>query len=66
MFYLCGEFITKEALKETGDLKSVRRGIKTVKNADNLIMLAKEKEELQNKIDKLVEIGRRPKAWNGN
>ncbi|XP_021940935.1 uncharacterized protein LOC110840303, partial [Zootermopsis nevadensis] len=57
LFNLYGEWLAKEALDGTGDFKIGGRVIKTVKYADDLVVLAKEEEELQNMMDKLVETG---------
>jgi hypothetical protein len=44
-------------LEELGDFKIGGQIIHTVKYADDLVLLAKEKKVLQDMIDKLVEIG---------
>jgi len=45
-------------LEGLGDLKIGRQIIHTVKYADDLVLLVKEKKVLQDMIDKLIEIGR--------
>ena len=51
-------FNSKEALKRLGDSKIGGQIIHTVKYADDLVLLAKEEKDLQDMIDKLIEIGR--------
>jgi hypothetical protein len=58
LFNLCSEYLTKEALEGLGDFKIGRQIIHTVKYADDLVLLAKDKKVLQDMIDKLIEIGR--------
>jgi len=58
LFNLYSECLTKEALEGFGDFKISRQIIQTVKYADDLALLAKEEEVLQDMIDKLIEIGR--------
>jgi hypothetical protein len=53
------EYLTKEALEEFGDFKIGGQVIRTVKYADDLVLLAREEKVLQGMIDKLIEIGRR-------
>jgi hypothetical protein len=50
---------TKEALEGFGDFKIGGQVIRTVKYADDLVLLAKEETVLQSMIDRLIEIGRR-------
>ena len=50
--------IHKEALEGLGDFKIGGQIIRTVKYADDLVLLAKEEKVLQDMIDKLIEIGR--------
>jgi hypothetical protein len=50
---LYSEYLTKEALQGFGDLKVRREVICTVKYADDLLLLAKEKMVLQGMIDRL-------------
>jgi hypothetical protein len=56
---LYSEYLTKEALKGFGDFTVKRQVNRTVKYADDLLLLAKEKTILQGMIDRLIEIGRR-------
>jgi len=58
LFGLCSECLTKEALEGFGDFKIAGQIIHTVKYADDLVLLAKEEQVLQDVIDKLIEIGR--------
>jgi len=58
LFNLYSEYLTKEALEELGDFKIGGQIIHTVKYADDLVVLAKEENVLQDMIDKLIEIGR--------
>ena len=55
---LIQRILTKEALEGLGDFKIGGQIIHTVKYADDLMLLAKEKKVLQDMIDKLIEIGR--------
>ena len=54
---LNSECLTKKALEGFGDFKIGGQMIHTVKYADELVLLAKEEKELQDMIDKLIEIG---------
>jgi len=58
LFNLYSEYLTKESLEGLGDFKIGGQIIHTVKYADDLVFLAKEKKVLQNMIDKLIKIGR--------
>jgi len=58
LFNLYSEYLTKEALEGLEDFKIGRQIIHTVKYADDLVLLAKEENVLQDIIDKLTEIGR--------
>ena len=58
LFNLYSEYLTKEALEGLGDFKICGQIIHTVKYADDLVLLAKEKKVLHDMIDKLIEIGR--------
>ena len=58
LFNLYSEYLTKESLEGLGDFKIGGQIIHTVKYADDLALLAKEEKVLQDKIDKLIEIGR--------
>jgi hypothetical protein len=55
---LYSEYLTKEALEGFGDFKIPGQVIYTVKYADGLVLLAKEKTVLQGMNDRLSEIGR--------
>jgi len=57
LFNLYSECLIKEALDGLGDFSIERQIIQTVKNADGLVLIAKEKTVLQGMIDKLIEIG---------
>jgi hypothetical protein len=50
--------VTKEALEGLGDFKIGGQIIHTVKYTDDLVLLAKEGNVLQDTIDKLIEIER--------
>jgi len=54
---LYSECLTKEALEGSGDFKTGEKIIHTVKYADDLVLLAKKENVLQDMIDKLIEIG---------
>jgi hypothetical protein len=58
LFNLYSECLTKEALEGFGDFKIGGQIIHTVKYADDLVLLAKEENVLQDVTDKLIEIGR--------
>jgi hypothetical protein len=58
IFNLYSEYLTKEALGGFGDFKIGGKVIRTVKYADDLVLLAKEETVLQGMIDRLIEIGR--------
>ena len=57
LFNLYSEYLTKDATEGFGDFK---RGqvIRTLKYADDLVLLAKEEKVLQGVIDRLISIGR--------
>jgi len=55
---LYSECLTKEALDGLRDFNIGRQIIQTVKYADDLVVMAKEKIVLQGMIDKLIETGR--------
>jgi hypothetical protein len=57
-FNLYSEYFTKEALEGFGDFK-IGQVIRTVKYADDLVLLAREEKVLQGMVDRLIEIGRR-------
>jgi hypothetical protein len=52
-------YLTKEALEGFGDFKIGGQVTRTVKYADDFVLLAKEGTVLQGMIDTLVETGRR-------
>jgi hypothetical protein len=58
LFNLYSECVTKEALEGFGAFRIGGQIIHTVKYADELVLLAKERKVLQDMIDKLIEIGR--------
>jgi hypothetical protein len=55
---LYSEYLNKEAVERFGDFK-IGQVIRTLKYADDLVLLAKEETVLQGVIDRLIEIGRR-------
>ena len=57
LFNLYSECLTKKALDGLGDSNIGGQIIQTVKYADELILMVKEKTVLQGMIDKLIEIG---------
>jgi hypothetical protein len=59
LFNLYSEYLTKETLEGFGDFKIGGHVIRTVKYADDLVLLAKEETVLQGMVDRLIEIGRR-------
>jgi len=58
LFNLYSECLTEEALEGFGDFKIGGQIIHTVKYADELVLLAKEEKALQDRVNKLTEIGR--------
>ena len=58
LFNLYRECLTKEALVGLEDIKISGQIIRTVKYADELVLVTKEGKVLQDMIDKLIEIGR--------
>jgi len=54
MFNLYNECLTTEALEGFGDFKIGGQIIHTVKYADEIVLLAKEENVLQDMIDKLI------------
>jgi hypothetical protein len=58
LFNLYSECLSKEALEGFGDFRIGGQIIHTVKYANDLVLLAKEKKVLQDMIDKLIEIER--------
>ena len=63
LFNYYTECFTKEALKGFGDFRLVIRVIRTVKYANDLVLLAKEETVLQGTIDALTKM---EELWNGN
>jgi hypothetical protein len=59
LFNLYSEYLTKEALEGFGDFKIGEHIIRTVKYANDLVLLAKEETVLQGMVDRLIEFGRR-------
>ena len=57
LFNFYNECLTKDALEGYGDFKIGRKIIHTVKYADDLVLLAKEENVLQDINDKLIETG---------
>jgi len=55
---LYGEYLTKEALGNYGDFKTGGQVFRTMKYADELVLLAKEEAVLQGMNERLTEIGR--------
>jgi len=49
-FYVYTEYCTKEVLRDFGDFKIGGQVIRTVKYADDIVLLAKEKTVLQGKL----------------
>ena len=58
LFNLYSECLTKEALDGLGDINIGGQIIQTMKYADDLTLMAKEKTALQGMIDNLLEIER--------
>jgi hypothetical protein len=58
LFNLYSEYLTKEILEGFGDFKIGGQVIRTVKYADDLVLLAREETVLQGMVDRLIEIGR--------
>jgi hypothetical protein len=58
LFNLYCEYLTKEALEGFGDFKIGGQVIRTVKYAEDLVLLAREENVLQGMVDRLIEIGR--------
>jgi hypothetical protein len=56
---LYSEYLTKEALEGFGGFKIGGQVIRTVKYADDLVLLAREEKVLQGMVDRVNEIGRR-------
>jgi hypothetical protein len=58
LFNVYIEYLTKEALEGFGDFKIGGQVIRTVKYADDLVLLARKENVLQGTVDRLIEIGR--------
>jgi hypothetical protein len=58
LFNLNSEYFNKEPLEGCGDFKIEGQVTHTVKNADYLVLLAKEEMVLQGVIERLIEYGR--------
>jgi len=58
LFKLYSEYLTKEASEGTRDFKIRGQVISTVKYANDLVILTKEKVVLQGMTERLTEIGR--------
>ena len=58
LFKLHSEYFTNEAFERFGDFKIGGQAVRTVKYADDDVLLAKEKAVLQGVIERLVEMGR--------
>jgi len=56
LFNLYSECLIKEVLEGFGDFKIYGKIIRTVKYADDLVLLAKEEKVLQDMIDKLLKL----------
>jgi hypothetical protein len=59
LFNLHSEYLTKESHEGFGDFKIGGQVIRTVKYADDLVVLGKKETVLQGMIYRLIEIGRR-------
>jgi hypothetical protein len=57
LFNLYSKYLTKEALEGFGDFIIEGQVIRTVKYADDLVLLAREEKVLQGMVDRLIEIG---------
>jgi hypothetical protein len=58
LFNIYSEYLIKEAFEGFGDIKIGGQVIRTVKYADELVLLAKEETVLQGMTDRLIKIGR--------
>jgi hypothetical protein len=56
LFNLCSEYLTKEALENLEDFKSGGQEIRTVKYANDFVLLGKKETMLQGKTGRLIEI----------
>jgi hypothetical protein len=59
LLFVADSVLTKEAVEGFGDFEIGGQVIRTVKYADDLVLLAKEETVLQGMVDRLIEIGRR-------
>ena len=59
LFKLYGEYLMNEALTEVGDFKIGGRIINMVRFADDTAIIAKTQEEVQDMVNRLVEIERK-------
>jgi hypothetical protein len=57
LFNLYSEYLTNEAREGFGDFTIGGQVIRTVKYADDLVLLAKEETVLQGMVDRLIETG---------
>jgi hypothetical protein len=58
LFNLYTEYVTQEDLEGLGDFKIGGQMNRTVRYADDLVLLAKEETTLQSMTDKLIEVAR--------
>ena len=58
LFNLYSEYLINETVESCGNFKIGRQGTRTVKYADDLVLLAKETAVLQGMIERLIGIGR--------
>jgi hypothetical protein len=58
LFNLYSEYVKQEALERLGDFKVGGQIIRTMRYADDLVLLGKEETILQRIIDNLLEVGR--------
>jgi hypothetical protein len=59
LFNLYSEYLIRETLEGFADFKIGEKLIRTVKYADDLVLLVREEKVLQGMVDRLIEIGRR-------
>ena len=59
LFNQYGEYLMKEALPEVGDFKIRGRIINEVRFVDDMAIIAKTQEELQDMVNRLVDTGRK-------
>jgi predicted nucleotidyltransferase len=58
LFNLYSKYLTKEALEAFENFRIGGQVIRTVKYADDIVLLAKEETVLQGMTDRLIDIGR--------